>query len=154
MAEGTRQSRLEEILSKVSALQENQTGLLDKHASSIEKQNSTIELLKNSMQDLTIGLQTLDAKVEQFVRRNSVPSFEIPPQSPVTAAAPPWPNSSADQFTQLKSMKLEVPRFSGENPLPWISRIQRYFDFYNTHDPRCLIIASFHLDGDALDWYE
>lgn len=28
-------------------------------------------------------------------------------------------------------MKLEVPRFFGENPLPWISRIQRYFDFYN-----------------------
>lgn len=29
-----------------------------------------------------------------------------------------------------------------------------YFDFYNTPDPQRLLIASFHLDGASLDWYD
>lgn len=51
-------------------------------------------------------------------------------------------------------MRLDVPRFSGENALAWISRIQRYFEFYNTPDPQRLLTASFHLDGAALDRYD
>lgn len=50
-------------------------------------------------------------------------------------------------------MRMKVPRFSGENPSTWISRNKRYFDFYATPDSQRLSIASFHLDGSALDWY-
>lgn len=43
----------------------------------------------------------------------------------------------------LKSMCLDVSLFSRDNMLAWISRIQRYFDYYNTPDPQQLLIAFF-----------
>lgn len=114
-----------------------------------------MELLSNSLKDLSIGLQTLDAKVEQQLHKSSS-ILPDPPVSefdnsnlPLTGA-----NTHHDSGNQLRTMRLDVTRFSGENELAWISRIQRYFEFYNTPDPQHLLIASFHLDGAALDWYD
>ncbi|KAL5758325.1 hypothetical protein ACOSP7_020936 [Xanthoceras sorbifolium] len=107
------------------------------------------------MKDLTMGLQTLDAKVKQQIRRIQLPPSPIPLPPPVGqhSQAPLSPNFS-EAAPQMKSMRLDVPRFSGANPTAWVSRVQRYFDYYNTPDPQRLIIASFHLDGDALDWFD
>ncbi|KAH7575732.1 hypothetical protein JRO89_XS02G0204600 [Xanthoceras sorbifolium] len=120
MADSTRQARIEVAITKIIAMHESQSLL-------IEKQNTSIKTLTNLMKELTMGLQTLDAKVEQQIRQ----------------AAP-----------QMKSMRLDVPRFSGAHPAAWVLHIQRYFDYYNTPNPQRLIIASFHLDGDALDWFD
>ncbi|XP_075478825.1 uncharacterized protein LOC142519678 [Primulina tabacum] len=120
-----------------------------------DNQASSIDLISNSMKDLSIGLQTLDAKVDQYIRRHVFHGMEDSRQSPVKVQ--PEHHGSAnclDHNSPLRSMRLEVPHISGINPSAWISRIQRYFDFYNTPDSQRLVIASFHLDGDALDWYD
>ncbi|KAL5844111.1 hypothetical protein ACOSQ4_010069 [Xanthoceras sorbifolium] len=107
------------------------------------------------MKDLTMGLQTLDAKVEQHIRRIQLPPPPIPSPPPVGQhSQAPLSLNFSEAAPQMKSMRLDVPRFSGANPTAWVSRIQRYFDYYNTPDPQRLIIASFHLDGDALDWFD
>lgn len=49
-----------------------------------DNQASNIDLLTNSMKDLSMGLQTLDAKVDQYIRRQNLPvteeSFQQPTQ--------------------------------------------------------------------------
>ncbi|OIT26328.1 hypothetical protein A4A49_57860, partial [Nicotiana attenuata] len=52
-----------------------------------------------------------------------------------------------------KQASVEIGRFHGENPEAWIFQAQRYFDFYKIAENQRLTIASFYLDGDALEWY-
>ncbi|KAL5807434.1 hypothetical protein ACOSQ4_030167 [Xanthoceras sorbifolium] len=107
------------------------------------------------MKDLTMGLQTLDAKVEQRIRRNQLPPPSIPlPPHVGQCSQVPLTQNFTEAALQLKSMRLDVPRFPGANPIAWVSHIQRYFDYYNTPDPERLLIASLHLDDDALDWFD
>lgn len=73
MAEGTRFARLEENLTRLAALQESQAILL-------EKQNLSIDSLTTLVKEITVGLQTLDGKVEQQWR--SLPSMSMQPQQP------------------------------------------------------------------------
>ncbi|XP_019237377.1 PREDICTED: uncharacterized protein LOC109217575 [Nicotiana attenuata] len=49
--------------------------------------------------------------------------------------------------------KPEIGRFCSENPEAWIFQVERYFVFYKTSESEQLTIASFYLDGEALEWY-
>lgn len=53
-------------------------------------------------------------------------------------------------------MKLEFPRFWGENPTAWVYKANQYFKYYNVSPNEQLALASFHMDGEAeaLVWYQ
>ncbi|XP_019240631.1 PREDICTED: uncharacterized protein LOC109220626 [Nicotiana attenuata] len=52
-----------------------------------------------------------------------------------------------------KPTSVEFGRFCGENPEAWLFQAERYFAHYGIADDEKLTIASFYLDGDALEWY-
>ncbi|KAH0670260.1 hypothetical protein KY290_025687 [Solanum tuberosum] len=47
---------------------------------------------------------------------------------------------------------VELGRFRGENPEAWIFQAERYFDFYRIAETHKLTLASFYLNGEALEW--
>ncbi|OIT05053.1 hypothetical protein A4A49_65096, partial [Nicotiana attenuata] len=47
----------------------------------------------------------------------------------------------------------EFGRFYGANQEAWIFQAERYFDFYRIELDEQLTVASFYLDGEALEWY-
>src|ERR1044072_2272678 len=49
---------------------------------------------------------------------------------------------------QVRSVKLDFPRFDGNNVMDWIFKAEQFFDYYATPDADRLIIASVHLDHD------
>ena len=51
-------------------------------------------------------------------------------------------------------MKLDVPRFDGQDPLGWIFKIQQFFDYQRVFDAERLTVASFYMEGPALCWYQ
>lgn len=51
-------------------------------------------------------------------------------------------------------MKLEVPRFDGEDPMGWIFKISQFFDYQRTPEEERITVASFYMDGPALSWYQ
>ncbi|CAA0808710.1 Unknown protein [Striga hermonthica] len=51
-------------------------------------------------------------------------------------------------------MKLELPRFDGNDPYGWTFRVQEYFDFHETADEQRMRIVSFNMEGKASDWYQ
>lgn len=53
----------------------------------------------------------------------------------------------------LKSVKLDFPRFKGDDPASWLYKANQYFNFYQTPCER-LLMASFDMDGDALIWFQ
>ena len=51
-------------------------------------------------------------------------------------------------------MTLEFPRFFGEDPVSWVYKANQYFKYYNTPIGEKLILASFHMEGEALIWFQ
>jgi hypothetical protein len=52
------------------------------------------------------------------------------------------------------SIKLDIPRFDGTDPLGWIFKITQFFDYHLTPDDQRLRIASFYMEGEALTWFQ
>ncbi|MCH98212.1 hypothetical protein A2U01_0019212, partial [Trifolium medium] len=55
---------------------------------------------------------------------------------------------------QVRSVKLDFPRFDGKNVMDWIFKAEQFFDYYATPDCERLLIASVHLDHDVVPWYQ
>ena len=53
-----------------------------------------------------------------------------------------------------RTMKLEFPRFFGEDPASWVYKANQYFRYYNTPIGEKLMLASFHMEGEALIWFQ
>ena len=51
-------------------------------------------------------------------------------------------------------MKLDVPRFDGQNTLGWIFKISQFFDYQGIPDHERLMVVSFYMDGPVLSWYQ
>jgi hypothetical protein len=58
------------------------------------------------------------------------------------------------QQDQLKSILLEFPRFNGDDPIGWVYKANQFFNFHNTPAQHRLFIASFHMEGKAITWYQ
>ena len=50
----------------------------------------------------------------------------------------------------LKSMRIDVPRFENGDPQGWIFKIQQYFDFHNANEKQGLQITPLYFNGKPL----
>src|SRR5262249_13702415 len=55
-------------------------------------------------------------------------------------------------YSLLKNFKLEIPKFQGGDPIQWIYKIEKFFNFHQVPVDQCLTIASFALEDEALEW--
>jgi len=55
---------------------------------------------------------------------------------------------------QVRSVKLDFPRFNGSNVLEWIFKVEQFFTYYNTLNDHRLMIAAVHLDADVIPWFQ
>lgn len=68
-------------------------------------------------------------------------------------------NPSVNQQTvqggmiQTRALRLDFPRFVGNDPLGWVYRAEQLFTYHQTPAIQRMEIASFHLEGRALQWY-
>ena len=50
-------------------------------------------------------------------------------------------------------LKLSFPKFNEDDPTGWIYKAEQYFDFKNIALEQQVQLASFHLEGIALQWH-
>ncbi|KAA8520752.1 hypothetical protein F0562_014976 [Nyssa sinensis] len=53
-----------------------------------------------------------------------------------------------------KMAKLEFPRYSGDDPTEWFNRVAQFFEYQGTTDAQKVPLASFHLEGEANQWWQ
>lgn len=51
-------------------------------------------------------------------------------------------------------MKLEFPKFGGDNRSAWIYKANQYFHYYNTHVNQKILMASYHIEDEVLVWFQ
>ncbi|KAH9724161.1 hypothetical protein KPL70_007389 [Citrus sinensis] len=50
--------------------------------------------------------------------------------------------------------KIECPRFAGDDPTEWFNRVAQFFEFQRTPEDQKVSLASFHLEGEANQWWQ
>lgn len=55
---------------------------------------------------------------------------------------------------QVRNVKLDFPRFDGNDVLHWIFKAEQFFEFYSTPDTQHLTIAVVHMDMDVVPWFQ
>nr|XP_009762266.1 PREDICTED: uncharacterized protein LOC104214313 [Nicotiana sylvestris] len=65
----------------------------------------------------------------------------------------PTASSKGSSPLRHKPVPVKFGHFHGDVPKAWIFQADRYFDFYGIIKEEKLNIASFYLDGKALEWY-
>ena len=99
----------------------------------------------------TCTLNKMNQQLAILVQRRNGSDQGGLPQSP-TYGEPRNANSSTMALS--RPVRLEFPRFSGEDPASWVYKANQYFKYYNTPVAEKLMLASFHMEGEALIWFQ
>jgi hypothetical protein len=102
------------------------------------------ELVQQLQVQLTTTVADIAHRLDSLERRTPEPTAGSGTGSP-HGAPPPHPAPHR--------LKLDVPRFDGENAPGWIFKISQFFTYHNTPDEERITVASFYLNGPALAWY-
>ena len=116
----------------------------DHHGKEIQEMRTIQEIHTRTMNKMTQQLAIL----VQW-RNDSVQGGL--PQSPTNVEAR---NANSSTMALSRPVRLEFPRFSGEDPASWIYKTNQYFKYYNTPVAEKLMLASFHMEGEALIWFQ
>lgn len=54
----------------------------------------------------------------------------------------------------MQLAKLEFPRFAGDDPTEWFTRVDQFFEYQGTAEMQKVALASFHLQGEANQWWQ
>lgn len=109
---------------------------------------TTTNLLEEAVNRLTQGQNTLHRIMsicpilEHFAPITTTPTSPKSPQTP----NPIWQSRP--------HIKLEVPRFDGQDPMGWIFKISQFFDYQGVPNHERLIVGLFYMEGPTLCWYQ
>lgn len=118
----------------------------DESSSSYDKLEDVLSRLTKQQLYLGESVNAMTLKIEELLHRVSP---IVPPSQPT-----PTPLPHPQPATPIHRLKLEVPRFDGSEPLGWIYKINQLFDYHNTPEADKLTVASFHMEGRALAWFQ
>jgi hypothetical protein len=69
------------------------------------------------------------------------------------AGKDPIRTESGNSFPKVA--KLNFPKYEGtEDPTSWVCRAEQFFDFQNTAEEDKVVLAAYHLEGEAQLWYQ
>lgn len=59
-----------------------------------------------------------------------------------------------ERHIHTRALRLDFPRFDGTNPSGWSYKVNQFFDYYQTPLYQRIQMASFHMEGEALVWFQ
>ena len=116
----------------------------DHYAKEIQEMRTIQEVHTRTLNEMNQRLAIL------VQRRNDSDQGGLP-QSPTNVESR---NANSSTMALSRPVRLEFPRFSGEDHASWIYKTNQYFKYYNTPVVEKLMLASFHMEGEALIWFQ
>lgn len=136
-----------------------------------------VDLLERRDTEHGKRMERLEISLENLARNFTVTSsgaekmnLPVTPASPVAGMSPAqYGDTSSNapvqphqlQQTQMqyqpfhtKNVKLDFPRFDDTEPSDWIFKAEQFLEYYITPDDQRLKIASVHMDGTVVPWFQ
>ena len=136
---GTNKERIESLEAGLGGLQNSfsrmEVGVTDKL--------HHIEDVLSKLSEVLLSNQTESAS------NPSDPTTNSPNRRSRSIREEPREISGGRLFFSTKLASLEFPRFSGDEPTEWFTRVDQFFEFQDTTEAQKVSLASFHLQGEA-----
>ncbi|KAK9214598.1 hypothetical protein WN944_006591 [Citrus x changshan-huyou] len=118
--------------------------ILARHESSFDQVNATLQTVFTKLQALRVSRSsnTVNTETNSFAPTESSQNRNQP--------RPSLHGPTTDRTHH--HINLSFPKFNGEDPSGWIYRAEQYFDFKDIAPDQQVQLASFHLEGIALQW--
>lgn len=100
-----------------------------------------LELMESRNKDYSLRFSSIEIDIEGL-RLHKPDHVE---GSSVKLSAPPF---------QVRNVKLDFPRFDGQDALQWIFKVEQLFEYYATPDDQRITIAAIHFDKEVLPWFQ
>ena len=116
---------------------------LVRHEASFDQLNAALQTILTELQAIrtTQRTQVVPPDINPFAQESSSHRTTAPPS--VASFDHPHPSQ----------LKLNFPKFSGEDPIGWLYRAEQYFEFQNIRAAQRVQLAAFHLEGIVLQWF-
>ena len=128
-----------------------------------EKVNALSSVIEQHDQEFCIVHQKLDAvtsllealsETMQGITEAGNNWQQRPQSSPPRTSSTIVTNPQQDSVIIPKVVRLEFPRFKGENPSSWVYKANQFFHLYNTLVNQKILLASYHMEDEALIWFQ
>ncbi|KAA8546750.1 hypothetical protein F0562_003179 [Nyssa sinensis] len=116
---------------------------LARHESNFDQVNTTLQTVLTEIQAL------------RSTRSSHACPPEVNPMAQEGSSHHPHATPSAAGYNHSppSSLKLQFPKFNGEDPMGWIYKAEQYFEYQGIRADQRVQLASFHLEGIALQWH-
>ncbi|KAJ8751836.1 hypothetical protein K2173_026032 [Erythroxylum novogranatense] len=150
----TRQKTNAEFRVEVTELIAKQEAALSKQEVALSKQEATLDKINANYDQLSSLIQTLVSDFHSFKMGPNFDSASTPIRpAPDDNFLSVGENSRGSTDIPKSSLKLSFPKFNGEDPPGWIFRAEQYFAYQGITVEQRTPLASFHLEGLALQWF-
>ncbi|VFQ76597.1 unnamed protein product [Cuscuta campestris] len=112
----------------------------------------TLEDIMHAITDIRKDLHATKARVTELAAAKPNETA-VPNRQPCTGWRPPPSRTTAGNADPVPRMRVDAPRFNGDDPTGWIFRIQKYFDYFLTPEPERLQLVAMLIDHPASDWF-
>ena len=113
-----------------------------------------IEQLEDGLHRMELGMADRLRQVEENLNRLSDVLLANPENPILGSITNREGNGGGRLVVSSKTAKLEFPRFSGDDPTEWFNRVNQFFEFQNTLEAHKVSLASYHLEGEANQWWQ
>ncbi|VFQ80644.1 unnamed protein product [Cuscuta campestris] len=123
--------------------------------SGISSDSFTLADIMGAIAELRTDLQTTKTRVAELAVANrpvTEPHRRAPAQF-TPGWRPPPSRTTPPTLEPAPRMRVDAPRFSGEDPTGWIFKVQKYFDYFLTPEPERLQLVSMLIDHPASEWF-
>ena len=94
---------------------------------SIASLHTTTDHHAHSLQEITKQLSAISIALQKLTEAEEKRQQPSSPKTPSSQAV------SLPLQSLAKSVRLEFPRFRGDDPTTWVYKANQYFNFYHTH---------------------
>jgi hypothetical protein len=115
----------------------------------------SLEDLSATINQLVHSQQSFQASISANLNNLTSEFHDIRSRLPPPGFTPPYNTAIPDPpLFAPTTMKLDIPRFNGSDAMGWIFKINQFFDYHHTPEDQRLRIASFYMEGEALNWFQ
>ncbi|KAL9432532.1 hypothetical protein AB3S75_027545 [Citrus x aurantiifolia] len=129
----------------------------------VENLEARLDGLQDGLQQMEIGINDKLHQLEEIINRMSEAFFSNKEGSSHNVNNHPSHSykehtkeeaSGSRMIFSSKMAKLEFPRYAGDEPTEWFSKVSQFFEYQGTTETQKVALASFHLEGEANQWWQ
>ncbi|VFQ68537.1 unnamed protein product [Cuscuta campestris] len=115
----------------------------------------TLNDVMHAIEELGKDLQATKSRVAELADSRRTTFGENPRYFSATNSGwrPPASRTTPPTLDPAPRMRVDAPRFSGEDPTGWIFRVQKYFDYFLTPEPERWHLVAMFIDHPASEWF-